>query len=185
LDAGSAIAVTGPAGSLSLSSTIAGQTIVGSYFPPSAVSIDFVPAGGGSFTFDNGSGGKDVQHFNATVNMPPVLTWTNQAQIASVTRSQGVNVTWSGGAPGTFVGIAGTSTLTIAAKFVSVSFFCYAPIGAGQFSVPPPVLLALPAGGGGGLTVSNFNNLQQFTAAGLDLGLMNGGSSTTKVLAFN
>ena len=117
--------------------------------------------------------------------VPSLLTWTNSAQINSVTRSQGVNVTWSGGAPGTYVAIGGTSSVTIGAKFVSVTFTCLAPVSAGQFSVPVPVLLALPAGDGGGLTVSNFSNLQQFTATGLDLGLMTGGSITTKTLTYN
>ena len=185
LDAGTTIAVTGPGGSLSLSDTVAGQVIPGSYFSATTVPAGFIPTAGGSFTFDNGSGGKDVQHFNATLIVPSLLTWTNSAQINSVTRSQGVNVTWSGGAPGTYVAIGGTSSVTIGAKFVSVTFTCLAPVSPGQFSVPVPVLLALPAGDGGGLTVSNFSNLQQFTATGLDLGLMTGGSITTKTLTYN
>jgi uncharacterized protein (TIGR03437 family) len=181
LDAGAAITVTGPGGSLSLSQT---STLPGLYFPPSTVPAGFIPAAGGAFTFDNGSGGKDIQHFNATLNMPPILTWTNQAQVAAVTRSQGVNITWSGGGPGSYVVIDGNSSITIGVKVVSVTFTCLAPVSAGQFTVPVPVLLALPAGTGS-LIVGNTGNFQFFTATGLDLGLLNGSSFTGKSLAFN
>src|ERR1022692_2068616 len=178
LDAGAAITVTGPGGSLSLSQT---STLPGLYFPPSTVPAGFIPAAGGAFTFDNGSGGKDIQHFNATLNMPPILTWTNQAQVAAVTRSQGVNITWSGGGPGSYVVIDGNSSITIGVKVVSVTFTCLAPVSAGQFTVPVPVLLALPAGTGS-LIVGNTGNFQFFTATGLDLGLLNGSSFTGKSL---
>jgi hypothetical protein len=52
---------------------------------------------------------------------------------------------------------------------VSVSFVCNAPVSAGQFTVPPSVLLALPSGTGS-LSVENSTNPQTFTATGLDLG---------------
>lgn len=184
LDAGSTITVTGPGGSLSLTQTIAGQVIPGGYFPSGTVPASFIPASGGSFTFDNGSGGKDVQHFNATLNVPAAFTWGNQAQVTAVTRSQGVNVTWSGRAPGSFVNITGSSSSTIGGKVVSVSFVCQAPISAGQFTVPVSVLLALPAGNGS-LSVGNFGASQTFTAGGLDLGILGGGSQTSKTLTYN
>jgi hypothetical protein len=88
-------------------------------------------------------------------------------------------VTWTGGAAGTYVDIAGGSTATINGKSVTVSFVCLAPVSALQFTVPPPVLLALPAGSGS-LSVGNYSNVKLFTAPGLDLGLLNGESLTSK-----
>jgi hypothetical protein len=91
-----------------------------------------------------------------------------------------VNVTWTGGAPGTYVGISGVSSSTVNGRNISVSFSCQAPVSAGQFTVPPPVLLALPAGNNGSLDVGNYSNIKTFTATGLDLGYLMGYASTDK-----
>jgi hypothetical protein len=186
LDAGSSIAVTGPAGSLTLSQlSVPGVSLAGFYSPPSgAVPGTFVPSTGGVFTFDNGAGGKDVQHFNTTLTLPAAFTWSNAAAVTSVNRAQGVNVTWTGGAAGSYVDIVGSSSATNNGKTVSVGFVCFAPVGAGQFSIPAPILLALPAGSGS-LSVGDYTNLQLFTAPGLDLGLLIGGSLTSKTLSYN
>jgi hypothetical protein len=183
LDAGSAISVAGPAGSLTLTqlaSPLPGLSLAGLYSPPNGtVPATFIPSSGGTFTFDNGAGGKDVQHFNTSLTLPAAFVWSNASQITSVSRAQGVNVTWTGGAAGSYVNITGASTATINGKSVSVSFVCYAPVSAGQFTVPPPVLLALPAGSGT-LDVGDYTNQQLFTAPGLDYGLLFGYSDTSK-----
>jgi len=185
LDAGASISVAGPAGSLTMSQlSVPGVSLAGFYSPAGTVPGTFIPSSGGAFTFDNGAGGKDVQHFSATMTMPPAFTWSNVSQVASVSRGQGVNVTWTGGAAGSYVDITGSSSATINGKTVSVSFVCLAPVSAGQFSVPVPVLLALPAGNGS-LSVGDYTNLQLFTAPGLDLGLLTSGSLTSKSLAYN
>jgi len=185
LDAGSGINVTGPGGSITLTQTISGQSFPGTYFPPGGtVPAGFIPTTGGSFTFDNSSGGKDVGHFNVSMTMPPAFVWTNQPQISSVARTQGVNVTWSGGAPGTTVIISGGSTATVGSKSVTVTFTCQAPISAGQFTVPVPVLLALPAGTGT-LSLSDSANFQLFSASGLDYGIVAGSDSTSKGVTYN
>ncbi len=181
LDAGTSIAVTGPAGSTTLNSV---SLSPGAYFPTGTLPTGFIPAAGGTFTFDNGAGGKDVGHFNTSITAQPALNWTNQASISAVTRTQGVNVTWSGGASGSFVGIAGSSSATVAGKIISVSFSCVAPVAAGQFTVPANVLLALPAGAGS-LSVSNSGNFQTFTASGLDVGFVSSSSTTSKSLNYN
>jgi uncharacterized protein (TIGR03437 family) len=172
LDAGASVNVTGPAGSLSLSPlSVPGFSLPGFYAPPGGtVPASFIPTGGGTFTFDNGSGGKDVGHFNVGMSVPAAFTWANASSISSVTRSSGVTVTWSGGAPGTLAQITGDSTANIGGKSTTVSFTCQAPVSAGSFTVPVPVLLALPAGSGS-LTVTDATNFQTFTATGLDLGL--------------
>jgi uncharacterized protein (TIGR03437 family) len=189
LDAGSAISVAGPAGSLTLTqlaSPLPGLSLAGLYSPPNGtVSATFIPSSGGTFTFDNGAGGKDVQHFNTSLTLPAAFVWSNASQITSVSRAQGINVTWTGGAAGSYVNITGASTATINGKSVSVSFVCYAPVSAGQFTVPPPVLLALPAGSGS-LNVGDYTNQQLFTAPGLDYGLLFGYSDTSKApLTYN
>ena len=69
----------------------------------------YIPTAGGTFTF-NGTGGANVSAFNASVVFPnSVLNWTNQNAAASITRSSGLLVAWSGGASGTYVSITGTS----------------------------------------------------------------------------
>ena len=183
LDAGSAISVTGPGGSLTLSQLSIPGAPGGLYFPGGDVPATFIPSGGGSYTFDNGSGGKDIPHFSATLNVPPAFTWTNAGQISSVSRTQGVNVTWSGGAPGTFVSITGSSFATVNGAPVSVVFACQAPIAAGQFSVPSPVLLALPTGTGS-LSVGDYSAFQQFSAPGLDFAFLSAGNGTLKELPY-
>jgi uncharacterized protein (TIGR03437 family) len=186
LDAGSSISVTGPAGSLNLGLlSLPGSGLGGFYAPAGGTApAGFIPTGGGAFTFDNGAGGKDVQHFNTTLNVPAAFTWTNASSVTSVSRSGGVTVNWSGGASGSYVSITGSSTSTIGGKAVSVGFTCIAPVAAGQFTVPPSVLLSLPAGNGS-LDVGDYANFQTFTAPGLDLGIASSGNLTTKSLAYN
>jgi hypothetical protein len=89
--------------------------------------------------------------------------------ISSVNRTQGVTVTWSGGSPGTFVVIDGAAT-TPAPASQTVSFSCAAPVSAGQFTIPPWVLMAVPAAGNGQLVVRNVTFPTSFSATGLDLG---------------
>lgn len=186
LDAGAQINVTGPGGPLTLSQLSLPGLGAGFYAPPGGnTPAGYIPTNGGAFGFDNGAGGKDVGHFTANLNVPAALTWTNAAQISTVTRAQGVNVTWTGGAPGTYVQITGGSAATINGKTVSVTFICQAPVSAGQFSVPVPVLLALPASANASLSVGDYTNLQTFTAPGIDLGLLTGGALTSKVVGYN
>ena len=109
LDAGSSIAVTGPGGSLNLAPLSApGVNLAGFYAPPGGTApASFIPATGGTYTFDNGTGGKDVQHFNATLTLPASFTWSNGVLLSSVNRSQGFSVSWTGGAAGSYVSITG------------------------------------------------------------------------------
>ncbi len=159
LDAGTIVLTGGSPSPITMTNPSTGQY--------SAVfASGYTLAGGTSFTFNNGAGGKDVGSFNATLVVPsPPLTWTNMNSITSVTRSQGVKINWSGGDPNSFVTIYGQSI----SGGVTVSFICIAPQPALTFTVPPYVTLALPAGPGG-LYVSNFSTPVSFTAPGLDYG---------------
>ena len=98
-----------------------------------------------------------------------MLTWTNQAAGATVTRSAGLLITWSGGAPGTIVVMTGSSSAIVGGQSVFGSFTCIAPVSAMQLTVPNYVTAVLPAGSGS-LTIANDTNYQTFSATGLDYG---------------
>ncbi len=166
LDAGT-ITVTGPSGNATLT---AFSAIPGYYL--AQLATGFIPTSGGTFTFQNGSGGKDVGPFKPSPSIVfsnPVLTWTNQSAAATVTRSAGLPITWTGGSSGTFVYIGGSSSATVGGQSVSASFTCFVPVSPAQFTVPSYILAALPAGTGG-VTVGNYTNYQSFSATGLDNG---------------
>jgi uncharacterized protein (TIGR03437 family) len=158
LDAGS-IKVQGPLGTYNLSSLTKGSYLA--QLPAGAI-----PATGGAFTF-TGSGGADIGAFTGTVTLPnPLLAWTNQSAAATVARSQGIAISWTGGAPGTYVIITGGS---VGSGGASGTFICFAPQSAGSFTVPSYITASLPAGNGS-VTVENGTNITPFTAPGLDYG---------------
>jgi len=124
-----------------------------------------ITSSGGTYVY-SWTGGKDVSASTATVTLPnPLLNWTNESTASPVNRSSGAQVTWTGGAPGTFVFISGSSS----SNGVTGSFTCYAPQSALQFTVPSYVLDTLPAGTGS-LSVENITQYTRFTATGLDYG---------------
>jgi uncharacterized protein (TIGR03437 family) len=190
LDAGQ-ITVAGPgiSGSKVLPKTTTGGILV------YQVSLDNTATtlAAGTYTF-TGAGGPDVGPFTATYNMPTPFAWTNQASLATVNRANGATVTWSGGDPAGYVTIGGNSTLygATATQTVSVSFTCTARVSDGSFTVPPIVLLALPASGTlpgsttvvpGSLAVTNVSFGSTFQASGIDAGgigsaFIYGGSAT-------
>lgn len=183
LDAGPGIMVNGPQGSLTLTPlSIPGQSL--KIYTTSNTPSNFIPAAGGSFTFDNGNGGTDVGHFNATTTFPQNFTWTNNAAVSPIDRTQGVTVTWSGGSPGAYVTISGSASAFANGQTIAGSFICQAPLSAGQFTVPPPVLLALPSGQGS-LSLTDSTNPQSFTASGLDLGYLLNSSTFTANVRYN
>ena len=101
----------------------------------------------GAFTADNGGGGADIPSFTGTVSLPnPGLTFDNSDQLgASLDRTKGVTVKWSGGDPNSYVSIVGVSTNVTGNVTLSGNFTCTERISAGQFTVPPYVTLAMPA----------------------------------------
>jgi uncharacterized protein (TIGR03437 family) len=123
-----------------------------------------------------GTGGADVGAFSLNLAVPAPLVWSNQAAVVAspIIRAQGQTVTWTGGDPGSYVTILGTSP-TAGANPTSVSFICTAPISAGRFTIPAPVLLALPASTisqgtpNGSMFVGSNTTPVPFTASGLDI----------------
>jgi hypothetical protein len=111
-------------------------------------------------------GGASVAAFSVPFTIP-VFQWTNApaSNLMNVTRSKGVTVTWTGGDPNGYVQISGGSGTTS----VNASFVCQAHASAGTFTVPPAVLLAIPAAGGV-LAVTSYPAVATFTPNGLDFG---------------
>jgi uncharacterized protein (TIGR03437 family) len=147
----------------------------------------------GNYTFNNGSGGADVGGFNAQFNFPGNTNWTNRAAIASVNRSQGVTVNWSGGDPNGMVQIFGYSVSDTTDNAIAGFFNCIERASAGAFTVPPHVLLALPpspTGGADSLTplgalgVGGVSNPGSFTAPRLDFGVIFSTNVTLKSLNY-
>jgi uncharacterized protein (TIGR03437 family) len=150
---GGSVTVSGPAGGAPLA-------VPGAVALPSS----FLPAAGGSFTFQ-GYGGPDVGAFTANFVAPSqAFIWTNESTTAEVTRSSGLPITWIGGASNSYVQITAIpySGGPYLAPGATAILSCTVPTSAGQFTVPSYVLAALPAGPYN-LYVSNENN---FTALG-------------------
>jgi hypothetical protein len=144
---------------------------------------------------DDGSGGKDVGTFGATIGFNPTLTWTNRPSGSPlISRRTPLVITWAGGDPAHELAmINGTmsvqSLATSSHGLTATAFFtCIERVDAGQFSVPSFVLSALPistgapflAGGPFGnpevtiatLSVSSISKFDQnmFLAPGVDAG---------------
>ena len=181
LNAGPDININGPDGLIAMplnSVTVGGVTFL-SYATPSA-DTSFIPASGGTFAIDNGTGGPDVGAFKVSLQATTPLVWSNMGSLSTVTRGNGLTVNWTGGDPSTYVTIAGLSFGTVGdstTDFVVGDFTCQAPTSAGTFTVPPAVLLSLPPSDTiagislSSLSVSNITVPVTFTATGLDLGL--------------
>jgi uncharacterized protein (TIGR03437 family) len=155
LDAGT-ISLSGPGVSTTLQSLTKGT-----YFgQPSSITA------GGAYVF-TGGGGADVGAFTASVTVPnPILNFANASSLATVTRSGGIQVNWTGGAAGSYVLINGSSS---DASGNSGSFTCFAPQSALGFLVPSFVASVLPAGNGT-LLLENSTLPAKFTAPKLDQG---------------
>ncbi|MFB3826297.1 MAG: BACON domain-containing protein [Bryobacteraceae bacterium] len=132
---------------------------------------------GGSYTL-SGPGGKDVGAFNATLDVPPPLDWTNRGKLTQVDRAAGLEFTWTGGSPNTLVLLGGVSTDQKSKS--SGGFFCFVPSEPGAFTVPAPVLSNMPATStlsledsmGAVIFGSVPLNFARFSAPGLDSGLL-------------
>jgi uncharacterized protein (TIGR03437 family) len=168
LDAGN-ISLAGPAGTYFLS-----EIATGSY--QAMLPANAITSSGGAFTF-NGGGGSGVGSFKTTVSLPnPILNWTNQTEGATINRSQGIQIDWTGGGAGSYLIITGGSTDD--ATGASGSFTCVANQSDLSFLVPAYVTGALPAGPGT-LDVENATGFGIFSARGLDIGLSFGFTGVT------
>jgi len=131
-----------------------------------------MPASGGTFAFNasGSSGANGLGSFSTTVNFPsPIVSWTNQSDATTVTRSSGLTYNWTGGAPGSWVIVSGSS----ASSTLNGSYTCVFPQSALTGTVPAYILAALPEGSGIS-SLENLSSLTPFTTTGLDYGMAYG-----------
>jgi uncharacterized protein (TIGR03437 family) len=195
LDAGSAITVTGPSGVKTLTAT---PNTTGIYYASlggvSGASLFLNP---GNYMISNGSGGKDVGTFTTNITLPPALTWTNASSISTVVRANGQLITWTGGDPSGSVQITGSNALATnnGSSIVGATFVCVAPDSAGQFTIPPVVLLSMPQSTAGAIgTSSSFSigslgvgavsAVKSFIASGLDFAYLTSLSSSSQAVTY-
>ncbi len=160
LDAGSTITLKGPNGSIALPenqglNTISGK---GTFLVPGAYTV-------------TGAGGADVGSFTATLMIPALPTLTSPVNNATVTRSSGMTVTWTGGSGNVVIEVYSPTDNTCTNGAGAV---CAAPASSGTFTIPSSVLLALPTTNYAGFVFSTQTEAS-FTATGLSLGTISVG----------
>jgi uncharacterized protein (TIGR03437 family) len=113
----------------------------------------------GTWGFSNGAGGSDVGQLNFNFPIPQQVTWSNQAAVytSPIDRTKPLTITWSGGDSNGYVDIQGFAPNATGTYFIT--FECAAPTSAGQFTIPPSILLAMPPG------LNPFANIQVSTFA--------------------
>lgn len=200
LDAGKLINVGGPNGAKQL---LPDATTKGSYSAtlgggsgPSVLPLYLDP---GTYAIDNGAGGADVKGFKFDLTLPPTLDWTNMNSVGPIVRANGQLVTWTGGDPKGIVIISGDSIQLASDPSsgigVGALFTCTAPVSAGQFTIPAPVLLSLPAStaitlapgvsvDAGSLSVGTASLPVTFTATGIDYGFSGSSVTSAKTLGY-
>lgn len=145
LDAGTSVTLTPPSGK---ALTLAAQA-------PGAYQSDnsSTTLSSGAWSLSNGAGGADIGSLSFNFTVPQQVAWTNQADIYSgqsgpgssgLDRTKPLTVTWSGGDSNGYVDVSGYAQN--AARTYFVGFECAAPTSAGQFVIPPSILLAMPTG---------------------------------------
>ena len=186
LDAGSSISVSGNGGNRSIteitSATGSYYSIIGGGTPLPGQTAQPLFFNGGSYSFNNAGGGKDVGAFTGTFTVPAnPFTWTNYSAITSVSLSSPLTITWTGGDPSWDIFLTGGSDVSIsAAGTVGVNFECRAHGSDGTIVVPVSILSQLPPSGtqslGGSLTaplgsltlLAGPSTLTTATVSGLD-----------------
>jgi uncharacterized protein (TIGR03437 family) len=146
----------------------------------------------GTYTF-TGSGGPDVLGFSASVSLPgggKSYTSSTLNNVTSVTRAQGLTVVWT--PPGNsdpdllFIQISGFSFVPNVSY--GADFVCNVPLAAGRFTIPPAVLLALPPQPAGANPQAQLEIdlviTKQFSAPGVDVGILNWVQSSTEQFSY-
>ncbi|HEY6340269.1 MAG TPA: hypothetical protein VIY49_02150 [Bryobacteraceae bacterium] len=170
------VSMQGPAGTYALTSTT--STTPDSATLPSGA----IPSSGGTFVF-TGTGSPPVGPFTVTINMAPLMTWTNSSSAKTVTRSAGLTINWSGGQPSGYVQIIGQSTIVGSVPSMTGQFQCFVPQSAGTFTVPAYVLNALPAGSGS-IDVESFTPNVPLTISGIEMPYSQGGNTVSTASTF-
>ncbi|HLK47541.1 MAG TPA: hypothetical protein VKT49_05370 [Bryobacteraceae bacterium] len=135
-DGGSSVVINGPNGSANSQITGHGVTI--------SNSGSFLVSG--NYTV-SGNGGKDIGPFTAQITIPgtPTLTSPSSAAGLTITRSKGLTVTWN---PNGSTGHVEVVISVFVDQNTAAQAVCSAPASTGTLTVPPYILLALPATNG-------------------------------------
>jgi uncharacterized protein (TIGR03437 family) len=176
LDAGSSLALSGPAGAWTLTARGTGQYQVMFGSAPAGPNL---PTGTYAMS---GAGGREAGAFNATLSVSGNVLWTNKAAISAVDRSQPLTVTWMGGTIPGYVLLGGYSE---ASGMGHAGFICAEDTSKGSFTVPSFILSALPQTTTGGLIFIGPHPLSRVVSVpGVDLAYFIDGSSDSKSVAF-
>jgi uncharacterized protein (TIGR03437 family) len=89
------------------------------------------------------AGAGSVGAVEASITLPPAITWTNRSNLQTVPRSTPLNLSWSGLAANQYMAIFG-GNVDLPTNSSSM-FYCLAPAGASSFTVPAQILAAVPA----------------------------------------
>lgn len=163
MDAGPAVSISGPDGSLQETENPANLQYNANFNPP------FVDPG--TYTVNNGAGGSAVGPFQGTITLPNAPQWLDENTISEVGENSNLRITWSGGDPNGAIAIIGASIDTNAS--VGAEFTCTANTSDGQFVVPSYVLSWMPDSDySAGFLSVNAIGQTRFQAPGLEVGYL-------------
>lgn len=160
LDAGSSFSLTGPQGNVQL------MPNSGSPTPFNSTGAFLVP---GDYTI-SGTGGADIGSFSGKITIPAASTLTSPAPSGTITRTDGLPVTWTPGTGELQIKVASCVDSPVNNTCnVGAAVTCNVRASAGAFTIPPYILEALPASSFAGVVLSS-HSVASFTATGLDVG---------------
>ncbi len=145
LDAGASLAVIAP----NLRRDSLPRRSSGAYDKSSLVDEPLLPKElRGSWTF-SGQGGSEVNAFNASLELPAPISWTNRDTIGEVDRGRDLNITWQTDGEARFERVLVTGGIFRPSadqlfSALSAQFACSAPFMAGAVTIPSLILRQLP-----------------------------------------
>ena len=161
LNGGATVTLTPPSGTaLKLASA---TTPNGPFYQDNSIATA-IP--GGNWNFST-SGGSDVNSLNFSFPIPVQVFWTNQSTLFSspINRSQPLTINWTGGDSNGYVDIIGQAAVGTASSAAYTYYFqCSSPTVAGQFTVPPYVMLGMPVGPNAFASLQVSTNAFPFTS---------------------
>ena len=142
---------------------------------------------GGTYTVA-GAAGRDVGGFTTRFTISATPSWSSQEQFsvqnAGVTRANGVVINWNGSSTSYYVEIDGRASTDGTATGPGATFSCLIPSSAGTFTIPPSVLLAMPATVYGEIDFKPTLNPVPFAASGLTYGSLTMNYDTALFVSF-
>ncbi len=188
LDAGANLTLSNSKGTKQLPRQLFNGFVDGYYLPDGTFLGGGVPAAGilltpnfldpGAITL-TGSGGPGVGAFSANLTIPSTFaTWSNQASINGVSRTQDLTINWSGGGSNELVAVFLASADSAIGSGAGVA--CVERASVGTMTIPAFLMSNMPASGtADGLRVgwitfgTTLAQPTRFNATGLDLGYFN------------